>query len=98
MPVIHDSADIPQEFDNFWNEEKRKSFEQLIKEENLSADKADKLIADYLFAQKKPIRDEVLDLIDGDKPTVLERKKIGDRILNKIISFVDTFIEGITGN
>ena len=98
MPVIEDSADIPQEFDNFWNEEKRKSFEQLIKEENLSADKADKLIADYLFAQKRPIRDEVLDMIEGDKPSVLERKKIGDRILNKIISFVDTFIEGITGS
>ena len=56
-----------------------------------------KIIEDYLFAEREPLRDEVLELIEGNKPTVLERKKVGDRILSKILDFVDTFINGMTG-
>jgi|LSQX01.2.fsa_nt_gb hypothetical protein len=40
---------------------------------------------------------EVLELLDGEKPTLLQRKKTGDRILSKIIKFVDTFINGVVG-
>jgi type I restriction enzyme R subunit len=43
------------------------------------------------------MRDEILDLIEGEKPTILQRKKLGDRILSKIVGFVDTFINGIGG-
>jgi len=43
------------------------------------------------------MRDEILDLLEGDKPTLLQRKKIGDRILSKIVEFVETFINGISG-
>ena len=57
----------------------------------------EKVISDYLYSEREPLRDEVLGLINGDKPTVLERKKTGDRILAKIKGFVDTFINGIIG-
>ena len=40
----------------------------------------------------------LFDLIEGEKPSVLVRKKIGDKILNKIVGFVETFINGVTGN
>ena len=49
-----------------------------------------------LFAEREPLRDEILGLIEGGKPSVLKRKKLGDRILNNILEFVDTFIIGIT--
>ena len=73
-------------------------FKKLCSEENLSDEKVEKVISDYLYSEREPLRDEVLGLINGDKPTVLERKKTGDRILAKIKGFVDTFINGITGN
>jgi len=98
LPEIEDEDDIPQEFENFWNEEQQKAFKQLVKEENLSEEKTQKLIENYLFAEREPLRDEILELIEGEKPSVLQRKKLGDRILKKIIGFVDTFINGITGN
>jgi type I restriction enzyme R subunit len=98
LPVIEDTDTIPEEFDKYWNEEQQKAFNQLVQEENLSADKTHKLIENYLFAEREPLRDEVLDLIDGEKPSVLVRKKIGDKILNKIVGFVETFINGVTGN
>ena len=98
LPKIEESENIPQEFDKFWSKEQQKAFEQLIKEENLSEEKTQKLIENYLFAEREPLRDEILELIEGEKPSVLQRKKLGDQILKKILSFVDTFINGITGN
>jgi len=98
LPIIEDSDDVPQEFEKFWNEEQLKAFADLVKEEKLSADRTEKLIEDYLFAEREPLRDEVLELIEGDKPTLLERKKTGDRILTRILDFVETFINGMAGN
>ncbi len=98
LPIIEDTDTIPEEFDKYWNKEQQKAFNQLVQEENLSADKTHKLIESYLFAEREPLRDEVLDLIEGEKPSVLVRKKLGDKILNKIVVFVETFINGISGN
>ena len=98
LPIIEDTDTIPEEFDKYWNEEQQKAFNQLVQEENLSADKTHKLIESYLFAERVPLRDEVLDLIEGEKPSVLVRKKLGDKILNKIVGFVETFINGVSGN
>jgi type I restriction enzyme R subunit len=97
LPVIVDTDDIQNEFDKFWNAEQQKAFSKLVAEENLSADKTEKLIEDYLFAEREPLRDEVLELIEGEKPSLLQRKKLGDRILSKILDFVDTFVNGISG-
>ncbi len=95
IPEIEDTDSIPQEFDKFWMEEQRTAFNELIRSENLSPEKTEQLIENYLFAEREPLRDEVLDLIEGDKPTLLQRKKIGDGILKKIMDFVDTFINGM---
>jgi type I restriction enzyme R subunit len=97
LPNIKDSDDIPDAFDRYWNEEQRTAFKKLCEEENLSGEKVEKIIEGYLFAEREPLRDEVLDLIDGKKPGVLERKTVGDRIMGKIMQFVETFISGISG-
>ena len=97
LPVLEDTDDIPEAFEKFWNEEQQKAFNQLVKEETLSADKTQALIEDYLYAEREPLRDEILELLEGNKPTVLERKKVGNRILSKILGFVETFINGMAG-
>jgi type I restriction enzyme, R subunit len=97
LPVITDIEAIVPEFDNYWNAEQQKAFSKLIVEEKLSADKTEKLIEDYLFAEREPLRDEVLELIEGEKPSLLQRKTLGDRILKRIMDFVETFINGMTG-
>jgi type I restriction enzyme, R subunit len=96
LPVIADSDDVVEKFDEFWSEEKQKAFQEIIKEENLSAEKTEKLIENYLFAEREPLRDEVLELIEGEKPSLLQRKKLGDRILQRIMDFVNRFIEGMS--
>ena len=98
LPKIEDTDTIPEAFEVYWNEEQKKAFKKLTTEENLSEEKTQKLIENYLYAEREPLRDEVLDLIEGEKPSVLKRKKLGDKILKQIVEFVDTFINGITGN
>ena len=95
--VIGDTDEIQSEFDKFWNKEQQKAFEKLVEEENLSPEKTEKLIEDYLFAEREPLRDEVLGLLEGKKPSILQRKKLGDRILKRLMDFVETFIDGMMG-
>ena len=98
LPAIEDADDIPNAFEKYWNDEQITAFKKLCEEENLAPEKVDKIIDGYLFAEREPLREEVLELIAGDKPSVLQRKTVGDRILHKILSFVDTFINGMSGN
>lgn len=95
LPVIENTDEVVNEFDKFWNEEQQKAFQQLVEEENLSAEKTEKLIEDYLFAERAPLRVEVLELIEGEKPSLLQRKKIGDRILKRLLDFIETYINGM---
>jgi len=97
LPVIDDAENIPQEFEKFWSEEQQKAFNKLIKDEKLSSERTQKLIEGYLFAEREPLINDVLSLIEGDKPSVLQRKKVGGTILSKIIGFVETFVNGLNG-
>jgi len=94
---IENTDDIPQEFEKYWSFEQNKAFIQLIEEEDLSKERTQALIENFLYSEKEPMRDEILDLLEGDKPTLLERKPIGNRILKKIVDFVETFINGVVG-
>lgn len=97
LPVIIDTEDVAPEFDKFWNAEQQKAFNKIVEEEKLSADRTEKLIEDFLFAERPPLRDEVLELIEGEKPSLLQRKMIGDRILKRIMDFVETYLNGMMG-
>ncbi|KMQ64565.1 deoxyribonuclease HsdR [Chryseobacterium angstadtii] len=97
LPAIDDTDAIPDEFEKFWSKEQESALKELVKEENLSEEKTGKLVENYLFAEREPLRDEILDLIIGEKPSILQRKRTGDRIMSKILNFVDTFVNGVTG-
>lgn len=98
LPHIEDTDTIPEEFEKFWNVEQEKALQELVKTENLSEEKTERLIENYLFTEREPLRKEILNLRKEGRPSVLKSKEIGDRILNKIIGFVDTFVNGISGN
>lgn len=96
LPVIEDPDDITAEFDKFWSNEQQKEFAKMVKEEHLSFEKTERLVEDFLFAERAPIREQVLELIEGEKPSLLQRKKTGDRILLRIKSFVETYLNGMS--
>lgn len=97
LPKIQDSDNVEYEFDRYWNEEQKKAFEELVTEENLNRDKMEALISKYLYEEREPLRDDLLSTLEGEQPTILQRKTIGDRILQKMKDFVETFINGMGG-
>ncbi len=97
LPLIPDTEDIPQEFEKFWSEEQEAAFRKMVDEEQLSGEKTQALIENYLYSEQEPLRNEILDLLVGEKPTLLQRKPLGDRILKRIMGFIETFINGIAG-
>ena len=96
LAIIEDSEDIPDEFLSFWDKEKQLAFEQLGKEENLDMSKLEKVIGDYIFTEKVPLRDDVVAMIN-EKPALKDRRSTAERITDKIVSFIETFISGIGG-
>ena len=94
LPLITDRENIPEEFESFWTVEKMKALEDLSINENLDQEKLNKLIANYLFTEKQPLRDEVIETMK-EKPGLRERKTSSERIIDKIKGFIETFINGM---
>lgn len=97
LPLIEDTDSITEEFDKFWVKEQESALVKLVQTENLYRDQTEKLIENYLFSEREPLRDDLLSLRKDGKPSVLKFKETGDRILGKIMGFVDTFVNGISG-
>ncbi|MCW3789251.1 type I restriction endonuclease subunit R [Plebeiibacterium sediminum] len=95
LSSIKDSEDIPEEFENYWSKERIVAIEKLSEEENLDAEMLQEVIGNYMFTEKKPLRDDIIGMMKK-KPSLKERKTISERITEKIIDFVDTFISGIS--
>ena len=96
LPHIEDSDDIPDEFFSFWNEERELAIKALSAEENLDAEKLQKVIGDYLFTERMPLRDEIIGTMNT-RPSLKERSTTAERITSKISHYIETFINGITG-
>ena len=73
-----------------------KAIETLSQEENLDAEKLQQVIGNYLFTEKLPLRDDIIGTMNT-RPTLKERGTTAERITNKIIHYIETFISGITG-
>lgn len=95
LPVIEDSDNIPEEFENYWSKERLLALEKLSQEENLDSEKLQAIIGNYLFTEKKPLRDEIIGMMNK-RPSLKERKTVAERVTEKILGFVETFINGIS--
>ena len=95
LPNVGDAAEIPETFESFWEVERVAAFERLVKEEQLDADKLKKVIDRYVYTGKEPLPDpDIIDLII--RPLKLsERAPTRKRVLEKIMDYVLTFIQGI---
>ncbi|MBP9152391.1 MAG: type I restriction endonuclease subunit R [Flavobacteriales bacterium] len=94
LPNIDDSEDVEEVFDAFWTEERKKALDAISTEEKLNAEKLEKVIGNYLFTEKKPLRDDVIGMMEK-RPSLKERGPTAERLINKVLSFVETFISGM---
>ncbi|ENA1802746.1 type I restriction endonuclease subunit R [Flavobacterium psychrophilum] len=89
LPLIQ-SANIEEDYNNFMDAEKQKAFNKFVEDEKLNADKLKKLTEDYIFTQRTPSKQEVVDVLEN-QPSIMQRSSIGDIILSKFMNFVNTF-------
>jgi len=94
FPDIPMGGDIGAEFDTYWDAERQKALLELSATEGLDHEGLQKLVGDYLFSDKAPLRDDIVDLM-SDRPKLRELRKVSERIIAKVMSFVETFIDGV---
>lgn len=94
LPDINDSSDVERVFAEFVNDEQVKSFRQLCEEEGLDSVKTQMLLDRYISTGRIP-RDHDFSEVLVQKPSVLKRESILERIKTRFVTFIETFIEGI---
>ena len=94
LPYIDDVDNIPDEFEKFWNDQKVLALGKLCEEENLDQKQFQALIDAYIYSEQEPLRDEVFKCLDN-RPSVLQAKEIGERIITKMKEFVEVFVIGV---
>ena len=94
FPVIPQEGDVGAAFEKYWTEEKRKAIQLLSEAEDLDTEGLQKVIGDYLYTERTPLRDDVI-VIMHTRPRLKQRRTITDRIIEKIKAFVETFIDGV---
>jgi len=87
---IKDSSNIEEAYNKFFSEEKILAFSKFCKEENIDNNKFEKLLSNYLYTEKMPLKEEIAETLNY-KPELLKRKNIIDRIKNKMFEFISVF-------
>jgi type I restriction enzyme R subunit len=96
LPSIKPDEDIVNVFEQFWTAQKIEALHTLCDEEKIKPAELEKLIKNYLFANRLPLGQDIINSLEF-QPKILERKTIIERVADKIKAFIDTFIEGMGG-
>lgn len=89
LPLIQEE-NIEEEYSAYMNEQKQKAFDKFTQDEKVNPEKLRKLTENYLFTQRTPKKEEVIQILD-EQPSILQRATVGDTILSKFLNFIDTF-------
>jgi len=90
LPKIGKSDDVEKAFSDFWASERSESLRTIAKAENIPVEKIEHLIGEFLYSQKLPNRQSIVDLLP-EVPRIKERQGIIDRIKDAIENIVDMF-------
>jgi type I restriction enzyme R subunit len=92
LPKIDD--DIPDEFEKFWQEQKVLELGKICEDEQLDREQFTSLIDAYIFSGNEPLREDVIKCL-AERPSVLQARRIGEKVINKMKEYVQTFIRGL---
>ena len=95
LPQIEDVDKIEEKFEQYWHEQKVLALGKICEEENLDKAQFKALIGAYIYSGQEPIRDDVFKCLDN-RPSILQARHIGERIIDKMKEFVEVFLEGMT--
>jgi type I restriction enzyme R subunit len=91
---IDNIEDIDDKFYEYWDEEELKAFNSMCSELNLESSKVKEIIDRYIFTERVPRGEDIVSALES-KPKILERRNIINKATDKILEFINTFIEGL---
>lgn len=90
LPNINTSGNVEEEFQKFWESEKSSALKEIAEAEHIPFEKVEDLISEYLYTQKMPLEQDIVDMLP-ETPKILERQNIIDRVKSAIENLVDVF-------
>lgn len=96
LPLITDADQVLEEFDQFVYIERQNALNEMSKDEQLDPSKLEKVIGEYLFSDKQPLRDDIVGTM-LQRPSLKERSSKIERVTHKIFDFVNTYVSGFVG-
>ncbi len=96
MTAMTAGQNVTDAFNGFWDQEKSKAIAEICVAEKLDPTAFKAMIEQYHFTGKKPLQGEIVDALE-EKPKILERKSVVERIGARLLKLVATFDEGLGG-
>jgi len=96
MPHLAPEQDLQEVFVGFWYKEKRNAVHQLCEREGLDKDAVYRMMDEYHFTGKDPLREQVFSALSY-QPKLLERKAIYTRVLKDFKEIIHQY-EDDTGS
>jgi type I restriction enzyme R subunit len=90
LPKVSDSDNVEKAFAVFWESERSETLKRIAKSENINEEKLNELIGEYLYTQRLPHGQDIVDLLP-ETPKILDRQGIVERIKTAIADIVDIF-------
>lgn len=90
MPLIKPDEDVGDAFKAYWDDEKEATLSAICAEEGLDRARFDKLVDHFNFSGQNPLRDDIVAALNV-QPKILDRRKVVNRILERLIGFIRTF-------
>ena len=90
LPNVKTGDGVEAAFDTFWTEERERSIKDLCEAEGLKLESVVEIINDFHFTHREPLRETIVSAL-VEKPKILQRKTIIERIKQKLLQIVGTF-------
>jgi type I restriction enzyme R subunit len=90
MPELAPSERLEDAFKGYWEAERESAMNALCADEGMQRAQLDNLMQLYEFTGQTPGREDVVGALSV-KPRILERRKVIDRIIDRMTSIIRTF-------
>ena len=90
LPNISSSDTVEHAFADFWTKERIAILTKLAEEEHIPLEKIEALIGEYLYTDRLPHGEDIVDLLP-ETPRLMERQGVIDRIRGAIANIVEVF-------
>ncbi|MFG6545371.1 type I restriction endonuclease subunit R [Sulfitobacter sp. 1A13730] len=94
LPHLSDGEGTKEAFWKYWSRKHSEAFENICEEEDLDPERFADLIESYQFSDKEPLTDELMTVLKTP-PSILQRRKVANRIISRMVEYIETFEENM---